>query len=88
MHEKPAGNSGVFVWVPEESLKGLEPGKLPHGIEVQVLDNGYADRYEKQTGKKPDFFTTHGDVFPVGTSKMKPFPPTSPNGHAASPAKT
>jgi 3-keto-disaccharide hydrolase len=87
MHEKPAGNSGVFVWVPEESLKALEPGKLPHGIEVQVLDNGYADRYEKQTGKKPDFFTTHGDVFPVGTSKMKPFPPTSPNGERSFPRK-
>jgi len=87
LHEKPAGNSGVFVWVPEDSLKGLEPGKLPHGIEVQVLDNGYADRYHKQTGKKPDFFTTHGDVFPVGTSKMKPFPPTSPNGQRSFPRK-
>jgi hypothetical protein len=87
MHEKPAGNSGVFVWVPEKSLEGIERGKLPHGIEVQVLDNGYAERYEKQTGKKPDFFSTHGDVFHVGTSKMKPFPPTSPNGQRSFPRK-
>jgi hypothetical protein len=35
------------------------------GIEVQVLDHGYATQYEKQTGKKPDWFTTHGDVFPI-----------------------
>jgi hypothetical protein len=87
MHEKPAGNSGVFVWVPEQSLEGLTRGKLPHGIEVQVLDNGYAERYEKQSGKKPDFFTTHGDVFPVGTSKMKPFSPTSPSGERSFPRK-
>jgi len=87
-HERPAGNSGVFMWVTEKSLEGLKPGKLPAGgIEVQVLDNGYAERYEKQSGKKPDFFSTHGDVFPVGTSKMKPFPPTSPNGQRSFPRK-
>jgi hypothetical protein len=87
MHERPYGNSGVFVWVPEESLEGLKPDKLPHGIEVQVLDNGYAERYEKQNKKKPDFFTTHGDVFHVGSSKMKPFPPTSKNGQRSFPRK-
>ena len=32
MHEKPAGNSGVFVWATPESLKGLPPGRLPKGI--------------------------------------------------------
>jgi hypothetical protein len=87
MHERPYGNSGVFVWVPEESLEGLKPNNLPHGIEVQVLDNGYADRYEKEKKKKPDFFTTHGDVFHVGKSKMKPFAPTSPSGQRSFPRK-
>ena len=87
MHERPYGNSGVFVWVPEESLEGLKPDKLPEGIEVQVLENGYADRYEKQNKKKPDFFTTHGDVFHVGSSKMKPFAPTSKNGQRSFPRK-
>ncbi len=52
-----------------------------------MLDHGYAEQYEKQTGKKADWFTTHGDVFPVGTSKMKPFPPTSPNGSRSFPSK-
>ena len=86
-HLKYAGNSGVFVWTPEASLKTLKPGQLPHGIEVQILDLGYEERYEKQNGKKSDWFTSHGDVFPVGISKMKPFPPTSANGSRSFPSK-
>ena len=86
-HLRPGGNSGVFVWVSEESLKDLKPNALPHGIEVQILDHGYTEQYEKRSGKKADFFTTHGDVFPVGKSKMKPFPPTSPNGSRSFPRK-
>ena len=87
-HLRSGGNSGIFVWTAEEALKDLEPGVLPRGgIEVQVLDNGYAEQYEKSTGKKPDWFTTHGDVFPVGTAKMKPFPPTSPSGERSFPRK-
>jgi hypothetical protein len=60
---------------------------LPHGIEVQVLDLGYAEQFEKRTGKKPDWFTCHGDVFPVGSSKMTPFPPISPDGSRSFPSK-
>ncbi len=86
-HLKSAGNSGVFVWVPEESLKGLAPGRLPHGIEVQVLDHGFKEQYEARSGKKGDWFSTNGDVFPVGVSKMTPFPPTSPNGQRSFPRK-
>ena len=87
-HLRSGGNSGIFVWTTEPALKDLEPGVLPRGgIEVQVLDNGYAEQYEKSTGKKPDWFTTHGDVFPVGTAKMKPFPPTSPSGERSFPRK-
>lgn len=86
-HLKSAGNSGVFVWTPEKSLADLPKGKLPHGIEVQVLDNGYAERYQKETGKKSDWFTTHGDVFPVGDSKMTAFPPTAPGGKRSFPRK-
>ena len=86
-HLRSGGNSGVFVWVPEKSLKALEPGKLPHGIEVQVLDHGYAESYEKRTGKVPDWFTTNGDVFAVGDSQMTPFPPLSPNGNRSFPSK-
>ncbi|MFO0818691.1 MAG: DUF1080 domain-containing protein [Pirellulales bacterium] len=86
-HLKPAGNSGVFLWAMEENLLSLKPGQLPHGIEVQVLDLGYKDQYEKATGKKADWFTSHGDVFPTGPAKMTPFPPTAPKGMRAFPKK-
>ena len=52
-----------------------------------MLDLAFAEQYEEKTGKKGDFFTTHGDVFPVGTSKMTPFPPTSPDGSRSFPSK-
>jgi hypothetical protein len=87
-HLRPAGNSGIFVWATEEALTGLEPGKLPKaGIEVQILDHAFRDQYEKRSGKKGDWFTTNGDVFAVGTSKMKPFSPTSPDGSRSFPTK-
>ena len=87
-HMKPAGNSGIFLWAPDASFTGLKPGQLPRGgIEVQVLDLEYETRYEKKNGKKSDWFTSHGDVFPVGTSKMKPFAPVSKNGRRSFPSK-
>jgi hypothetical protein len=87
-HLKSAGNSGIFVWASADALKDLPRGKLPPGgIEVQILDHGFAQEYEKSSGKKGDWFTTNGDVFAVGTSKMTPFPPTSPNGKRSFPRK-
>jgi hypothetical protein len=87
-HLKAAGNSGVFAWVPDEALAQLKPGVLPgYGIEIQMLDHGYRDQYEKQSGKKGDWFTTNGDIFAVGKSKLTPFPPLSPNGSRSFPRK-
>jgi hypothetical protein len=87
-HLRAAGNSGIFVWTSDAALKGLPPGELPRGgIEVQVLDPGFTEEYEKSSGQKGDWFTTHGDVFPVGTATMKPFSPTSPNGQRSFPKK-
>ena len=87
-HLRSGGNSGIFVWATPESLEKLRQGqgRLPKGIEAQVLDHGYAEQYEKHHKKKADWFTTHGDVFPVGV-KMKPFPPVSPNGSRSFPSK-
>lgn len=88
MHEKPAGNSGIFVWTTPASLEKLakegKPG-LPDGIEVQVLDNAFTDHMAK-AGQKTDWFTTHGDVFPVRV-KMTPIGKTSPNGERSFPRK-
>jgi len=87
-HLQSGGNSGFFVWSPEAALKGLKPGEYPRaGIEVQVLDHGYTQQFEGSTGKKADWFTTNGDIFPVGAGRMKPFPPTSPNGERSFPRK-
>lgn len=86
-HLKSAGNSGIFLWAPEGPLSKIKPGQLPEGIEVQVLDHGYAAEWEKKNGKKPDWFTTNGDVFPVGSSKMTPFPPVAPDGKRSFPTK-
>jgi hypothetical protein len=84
-HLSSGGNSGVFLWCPPKVLENLPPGKLPPGgIEVQVLDHGYKTQYEK-SGKKANWFTTDGDVFPVGSSDMKPFPPVAPNGKRSFP---
>ena len=87
-HLRAGGNSGVFVWVPAAALVGLEPGALPKaGIEVQMLDHAFATQYEQRTGSAGDWFTTHGDVFAVGDSRLRPFPPTSPNGSRSFPRK-
>ena len=87
-HLKPAGNSGMFVWAGAAGLEELPPGKLPRlGIEVQMLDHAYADQYEKKNGRKGDWFTTNGDIFAVGNSKLKPFPPLSPGGERSFPRK-
>lgn len=87
-HQKPAGNSGVFVWATPDSIEKLtaagKPG-LPRGIEVQILDHGYTDLM-KSRGQKTDWFGTNGDVFAVGV-KMKPFPPLSPDGSRSFPRK-
>ena len=83
MHLRSAGNSGIFVWTTDESIDRLakagKPG-LPRGIEVQVLDLEYGGK------NKADWYTSHGDVFPVGV-KMTPFPPVSPNGSRSFPSK-
>jgi hypothetical protein len=85
-HLTSGGNSGVFLWAGPEAFEGLEPGQLPRGgIEVQILDHGFREKYEASTGRIGDWFSTEGDVFPVGTSRMTPFPPISPDGSRSFP---
>jgi hypothetical protein len=60
-HLKPAGNAGVFIWASPLSATG-QP--FLRAIEVQVLDQGYG---------QSEWYTTHGDVFPIHGSSMKPF---------------
>ena len=69
-HLTHGGNSGVFIWGTPIAAPGVP---FLRGIEVQVLDHGYTEQYEEQSGKKADWFTTHGDVFPIHGATMKPF---------------
>jgi hypothetical protein len=59
-HLKPKGNAGVFVWAGPISAPGVP---FLRAIEVQVLENAFGDN---------DSHTTHGDVFPIHGSTMKP----------------
>jgi hypothetical protein len=63
-HLKPGGNAGVFIWSGPMPALG-QP--FLRAIEVQVLDHGYG---------KSDWFTTHGDIFPIHGSTMTPFSPS------------
>jgi hypothetical protein len=68
-HLHPAGNAGLFLWGDSLTAPGTP---FARGIEVQILDHGYVEKFEKQTGQKPDGFTGHGDVFAIHGATMKP----------------
>jgi hypothetical protein len=62
-HLKPGGNAGVFLW--SDALPPVG-SPFPRGMEVQVLDNGF------NIPGKNEWYTTHGDVFPVQGARMTP----------------
>lgn len=62
-HMQRGGNAGFFVWGDGIPSIGTP---FTRGIEVQILDNGY-DRPGKN-----DFYTSHGDIFPIHGAKMTP----------------
>jgi hypothetical protein len=63
-HLSSGGNSGVFIWGTPIAAPGVP---FLRGIEVQVLDHGF------NVPGKNQWYTTHGDVFPIHGAKMKPF---------------
>ena len=63
-HLSVGGNSGVFIWGSPVAAPGVP---FLRGIEVQVLDHGY------NASGKNEWYTTHGDVFPIHGASMKPF---------------
>ena len=63
-HLTSGGNSGVFIWGTPIAAPGVP---FLRGIEVQVLDHGY------NVKGKNEWYTTHGDVFPIHGATMKPF---------------
>lgn len=63
-HLSAGGNSGVFIWGTPIAAPGVP---FLRGIEVQVLDHGF------NIPGKNEWYTTHGDVFPIHGATMKPF---------------
>jgi hypothetical protein len=63
-HLQSGGNSGVFIWGTPIAAPGVP---FLRGIEVQVLDHGF------NVKGKNEWYTTHGDVFPIHGATMKPF---------------
>lgn len=63
-HLSSGGNSGVFIWGTPIAAPGVP---FLRGIEVQVLDHGYNSK------GKTEWYTTHGDVFPIHGATMIPF---------------
>jgi hypothetical protein len=63
-HLSKGGNSGVFIWATPIAAPGVP---FLRGVEVQVLDNDF------NIPGKNEWYTTHGDVFPIHGATMKPF---------------
>lgn len=77
-HMKAGGNAGVFLWSDALPPVGTP---FPRGIEVQVLDNGF------NIPGKNEWYTTHGDVFPVHGATMTPTGRISKPGHRSFPTE-
>jgi hypothetical protein len=77
-HMKEGGNSGVFVW--GDGVPAVGTG-YTRGIEVQVLDNGYGAK------GKNEWFTTHGDIFPIWGATMTPFGTIAKSGKRSFPSE-
>lgn len=61
-HINAGGNSGIFVWsdaIPDSI------GRLPGGVEVQMLELDWVNQNEKD-GVKPPIAYVHGELFGVG----------------------
>jgi Domain of Unknown Function (DUF1080) len=77
-HMKSGGNSGVFLW----GNPLPEPGSpFARGMEVQVLDPGF------NIDGKNQWYTVHGDVFPVHGAKMTPTGRISSTGQRSFPSE-
>ena len=63
-HLTRGGNSGIFIWATPIAAPGVP---FLRGIEVQVLDHGY------NAPGKNEWYTSHGDVFPIHGATMNPF---------------
>ena len=62
MHTEPGGNSGVFIW---SAAVPSPEGRLPDGLEVQMLDLDWPKLHVRD-GVTPTDDYVHGELFGVG----------------------
>ncbi|MDD2600289.1 MAG: DUF1080 domain-containing protein [Kiritimatiellae bacterium] len=77
-HMKSGGNSGLFIWADGVPACG---SAFSRGIEIQVLDPGYSAK------GKGEWYTTHGDIFPVNGAKLTLAGKISPNNARSFPSE-
>ena len=77
-HLKKGGNAGLFIWGDPVTAQGTP---FARGIEVQILDNGYDAK------GKNEWFTTHGDIFPIHGATMTPAGRTAKSGRRSFPSE-
>ncbi len=75
-HMKSGGNSGLFIWADGLPATG---SAFSRGIEVQILDPGF------NVPGKNEWYSTHGDIFPVNGAKLTLAGRISPNGQRSFP---
>jgi len=67
-HMKAGGNSGVFVWSEGE----ISRGRLPKGMEVQMLELDWVNIHRKKNGEPQDIGYISGELFGAGGLKATP----------------
>jgi hypothetical protein len=87
-HMRSAGNSGVFVWVPDEALAQLKPdARCPENwaSRSRCWTTASAPQYEAKSGKKGDWFDQRRHLRRRRRSWR--LPPLSPDGSRSFPRK-
>ncbi len=67
-HMQPGGNSGIFLWcdaVPQA-------GRLPRGMEVQMLELDWVNQHPTPDGSLPPIAYVHGELFGAGGMTATP----------------
>ncbi len=77
-HMRSGGNSGLFIWADGFPAVG---SAFSRGIEIQILDLGYSAK------GKNEWYSTHGDIFPVNGAKLTVAGRISPNGQRSFPSE-
>lgn len=77
-HMQPGGNAGLFLWGDGVPAVGIP---FTRGIEVQILDNAYNAK------GKNEWFTTHGDIFPIHGAQMTPMGNIAKSGKRSFPTE-